>query len=256
MELWAFAFDSDADFSFNRCLFRYGDREFLLISGDQNDCHIVQTIIDDREELEETFQNISNFLHGFGWVNRCSFIFSGSMAMGRKGKGDLWREIRRLHVKRKCKDYELKDFIYYRNLISDEQKIALSLMNDANNSRDPFLRFLIYWKVLGIRYSDRNTSNAEEWVNIVVSGDHNVYIGSYLEDLMERGVDVGKHFKEQFRNAIAHIERKPTLIAYKFEDIKRVNGACNSLVYLVHYFIRNELSFSKYDDKIEVLKEE
>ncbi|GAH91859.1 unnamed protein product, partial [marine sediment metagenome] len=43
---------------------------------------------------------------------------------------------------------------------TDELEIALSLFNEANFTNDDFYRFLCLWKILEIRYPNRQTRSA------------------------------------------------------------------------------------------------
>jgi len=64
--------------------------------------------------------------------------------------------------------------------------------------------------------------------------------------------DISVFFKEENRNAISHIARKPTLHVYKSKDYFQVGRSCSAIEPFVEYFIRNELKIPKQYDTIDL----
>lgn len=178
MEVLSYAFNSKCTFPFERCLFKFEGREFALISGNEEYCEVIQTIIDNPKERSEVFEAIHKFLFRFGWANNCSFNYRGHIAEGLAKPIDIFKRRRVLYIKR-----------HYRNLLVDlahlispttfEQEVALSLYNDAQYSANPFYAFVCYWKILELPFATR-TLKAEDWVNDIIRGKHRIHITDHL----------------------------------------------------------------------------
>ena len=130
----------------------------------------------------------------------------------------------------------------------------IHLFNEASFTNDDFYRFLCLWKILEIRYPNRQTRSAVDWINQILSSNINIYIHDYIKGLQSRDVDVGRHFKDKFRSSIVHITRPPIKISFKRNDFIDIKKACYSLDSFVRYFIRNELNLPKRCIKLNVLK--
>jgi len=251
MELWAYAFDSTCIFPFERCLFRYEGREFVLYSGNDEQCEVIQTIINHPNERDKVFQIIQKFLFCYGWDNHCYFHFTADAGMGLPKPIDLL-EREPIRVKRKYRNL-LVNFEYIISPATRELEVALSLYNDAKYTPDQFYAFICYWKILEIPYSGR-TLKPVDWINDVIKKGCNIYITDYIRDLISKNRDIGKFFKEKCRNAIAHIERRPTVVSFNADDYRQIASACSGIEPFTTYFIRNELGTPKYSDRIEVIK--
>lgn len=252
MELLTYAFDSTCTFPFERCLFKFDGREFVLISGTEEYCEVLTTIIDNSKERDMIFNTIQKFLFCFGWANSCKFNYRDYIAEGISKPVNLFKRRRTSYVRRNYRNL-LVGFDFIISPITYEQQVALSLYNDAQYSANPFYKFVCLWKILEIPYANR-ILKASEWVNDIIKKRPKMHITDYIVDLVSKGENVGNYFKEKCRNAIFHITRKPTVVSFNAQDYEQIGYACAGIEPFVRYFIKKELHLPKQYDGIEVLK--
>jgi hypothetical protein len=253
MELLAMAFDSTCSFDFKRCLFKFEGREFALHSGDDNYCEVVQTILQDSSERDSAFGMINRFLHRYGWENGCSFQFRNIVSQW-FSKTDLGLlEISPILRARRHYHNVAVTFDHVAAPSSHAVDVALSLYNDARYSTDFFYRFLCYWKILSIP-DDHRSRKPAEWINNLIASDTERPSTSSLEELLAKKIDVGEFFQAKCRNAIAHIERRPTVLPFRWDDYRQIENACFAIEPFVVYFIQRELHVPKHPDQVEVVR--
>jgi len=163
MELLTYAFDSTCTFPFKKCLFRYENREFVIIQGSDTECDNIKTIINDQSERDVVFEIIHKFLYKFGWANGCSFNYRGHYALGLSHPVDLLAYKGNYIVNRIYRNFLVK-FNTILPSISSDLEIALSIYNEAKFTKNLFYQFLCFWKILEIPYQTRSL-NAVAWVN-------------------------------------------------------------------------------------------
>ena len=139
------------------------------------------------------------------------------------------------------------------DVASKELEVALSLYNEAMFTQNVFYRFFSFWKILEIKYPDRPTNNASEYINQMISEDK-IYLDSFIVNLLSKGIDVGNHLYSDFRCAIAHITREPVKLAMDEDNFREVSGACNSIEHFVKFFIKNELNLPEHCININILE--
>jgi hypothetical protein len=252
MELLTYAFNSTCTFPFERCLFKFNGREFVLISGTEEYCEVLVTIIDNPDERDVIFNTIQKFLFCFGWANDCKFNYRGYIAEGISKPVNLFKRRKTFYMRRYYRNF-LVGFDFTISPTTYEQQVALSLYNDAQYSVNLFYEFVCSWKILEIPYANR-TLKASEWVNDIIKKRSNIHITNYIADLISKGENVGKYFGEKCRNAIFHITREPTVVSFKARDYKQIGYACAGIEPFVRYFIKKELHLPKQYDGIEVLE--
>ncbi len=252
MELLTYAFDSSCTFPFKRCLFKFDGREFVLISGTEEYCEVLTIIIDNSKERDKIFNTIQKFLFCFGWANDCKFNYRGYLAEGISKSVNLFKRRRTFYMRRNYRNF-LVSFDFTISPTTYEQQVALSLYNDAQYSANLFYEFVCLWKILELPYANR-TLKANEWVNDIIKKRPKIQITDYVADLISKGENVGKYFREECRNAIFHITREPTVVSFKARDYKQIGYACAGIEPFVRYFIKKELHLPKQYDGIEVLE--
>jgi len=251
MQILAYAFDSTCEFPFQKCMFKFQGRELVIYSGNEEHCDIIQTIIADPDEWEEVVQIINKFLFCFGWDNKCSFHYTGSIDVGISSSVDLLSIDPVLKVKRKFRTHVGFSTTIHTN--KPELDLALSLYNDAHYSNDVFFEFFCYWKILEIPYPGKKLS-ATDWINDAIQKKKNILIFDEIEELIKQKKDIGEYFRSQCRNSIAHVERKPTVVSFKPNDYIQIQKACWGIEPFVEYFIKNEIGTPRYSKRIEVIQ--
>ena len=252
MELLSYAFNSKCKLSFRKCKFKFEGLELILYAGNEDNCEVIQVVVNNSNEREKTFQIINKFLNSFGWANYCSFEYEGYCVFGLREELDLMKIGPRFQVPRNSRNLAV-NFEVVAKVPTNELEIALSLFNEAKFTHNIFHKFFCFWKILSIRYPNRSTKNASDYINQAIQ-DKNVYKDRFIKELLDKKINVGKHLYENFRCAIAHITRKPVKLSFNEKDFREVSGACNSIEHFVQYFIRNELGLPKYCDRIDILE--
>jgi hypothetical protein len=254
MELLSFAFDSRCKFRFSKCRFEFEETEFVLYAGDADNCEVIQVIINDESERERIYQVINKFLNDYGWANYCSFDYRGFCGFGLKGRIDLMKIEPRFIVPRNDRNLivNFDTFIY---TPTNELDVALSLYNEAKFTQNIFYRFLCFWKILSIQNPNRPKENASDFINKVIE-EKKIYLDKFIEDLLKKRVNIGKHLYENFRCAIVHITRSPIKLSNNSDDYREVSGACNLIEHFVRYFIKEELGLPRHHTKINVLEKD
>lgn len=252
MELISYAFDSRCQFKFKKCKFKFEGLEFVLYPGDTNNCEVIQVIIEDSSKREETYQSINRFLNSFGWINNCSFEYKGYCAFGQGKEIDLMKIGPRFSAPRNDRSLVV-NFKSIVMITSNELEVALSLYNEAKFTQNVFYKFFSFWKILDIKYPNRPTNNATDFINQMIR-EGKVYLDRFITDLLSKKIDVGKHLYNNFRCAIAHITREQVKLSLDEEDFREVSGACNSIEHFVKFFIESELKLTKHCDNINVLE--
>lgn len=252
MKLLSFAFDSRCKFNYKKYLFKFEDRELVLLVGDDKHCEVIQTFAQDNEDEDLIFMQINKFLFCFAYENFCSFHYRGSCARGWNGTRDLLL-IEPIYLEERTYRNFVVDFSHIKEASSKELEIALSLYNEAMFTYNQFYKFICLWKILEINYSGRS-KKAEDWINDIISSNKNILIEDLIKDLISKNKDVGKTLKENYRNAIYHIERPPKIYNFVRKNFIEVNKACRAIEPFVRIFIKNELKLPIHGTKLEVIK--
>jgi len=254
MELLSFAFDSRCKFAFNKCRFEFKKIEFVLYAGDADNCEVIQVIINDESEREQTYRIINKFLNNYGWANHCSFDYRGFCGFGLKDTIDLMKIEPRYIVPRIDRNLTL-DFNTIIDAHTSELGIALSLYNEAKFTQNVFYKFFCFWKILSIKNPNRPKENASDFINRMIKAKK-IYTDGFIKDLLTKKINIGKHLYENFRCAIAHISRSPIKLSNNSSDYRNVSGACNSIEHFVKYFIVEELGLPKHHIRINILEKD
>lgn len=252
MRLLSFTFDSRCNFSFKKCLFKFEGRELAFHVGDDKYCEVIQTFAEDNEDEDLIFKQINKFLFCFAYENYCSFHYRGSCARGWNQTIDLLEIPPFYREQRIYRNFSV-DFTHVKEASSNELEIALSLYNEAMYTYNQFYKFICLWKILEINYSGR-TKKAEEWINEVIASNQNILIEDFIKELINKNKDVGKTLKENYRNAIYHIERPPKIYNFVRKNFIEVNKAYRAIDPFVKFFIKNELKLPIHATRLEIIK--
>jgi len=253
MELYAIAFDFNCHFNFSKALVRYNDYEFVFHNGKTDKVDVIETILSNSDERDKFAQTAIDFCLSLVAKNIfCSFSYIAEFAMGLKKSLDLLNKKPSIRISRNDRS-SILDINSIKKLETDSQKIVSSLLNDADYNNNPFFKFLCYWKILEVPINSK-TRRAERWINDIINSNPDII--SNNKDIKQKhnsGVDIGRYFKEQNRNAIAHISRPPYLSSHNYQHFRQVSKACNEIYDFVNYFVQNEIFWKKGLKKTEIL---
>jgi len=206
-------FDNDHRLRRKSYLFEYKGHQFKLIqSNPRKWADALLTILpaDDDTSREKAFSVASEFLSAVCWQNNARTAIAG-------GGGRGWQPDWKLS-KAKPAIFMFPKIPFGGNIIgydisvmplveTDEQKIALTLYREASASNNNYLSFLFYWQIL-----ETGGSNAEGFVNKTFRRNpRELRLGRESLDprLDLRGRSLGAYLRDECRDAIAHIRRKP-----------------------------------------------
>jgi hypothetical protein len=240
---------------FQRCLFEYKGREYMLYPGDSEYHMSIDTIISDEREEEIVFESIHEFLYLFGWDNHYCFHYLGSCTLGLGNKNTLLeRKIPLYKVPRRMRCQASFDYITDPN-VSEDFKKAISLYNDAKYTNDIYHSFLCLYKIIDLPVKGK-TREPGQWINLNVDLVIDVN-NKELFDFVKTKTDFGGFIRDECRNAIEHIHRnrpgKSSILPFKASDYKQISLAKAVMFDLADTFIRNEIGVST-KESINIIK--
>src|SRR4030043_83541 len=210
--LMEIAFDNDHRLKRRYYLFVYKGIRFKLIQDIQRKWadHLITILPEGNEvEREKVFSVASEFISALGWQNRAIVAVWESGGCG-------WRK--ELPLSRAMPSFRTFPRIPFGGSIigcdidiipkieNEEQRVALTLYREARASNNDYLSFLFFWQVL-----ETGGTNAEKYVNNIwkKQPDGLKRVAKDVESLQLQSRLLGKYFRDECRDAIAHIRRKP-----------------------------------------------
>ena len=103
--------------------------------------------------------------------------------------------------------------------LSEERRLALALYRDGISSRSNYYQFLNLYKILQIRLPGLKVA---DWIN--AHADDNIPSSPRVLELRAQGMtDLASYLYENWRNAIAHVEREPRVNPDDVETLRRIS---------------------------------
>ena len=245
-------FDNDRRLRRKSYLFEYKGHQFKLVqSNPRKWADTLLTILpaDDDTLREKAFSVASEFLSALCWQNNARTAIAG-------GGGRGWDRDWKLSNANPT-IYEFPTIPFGGNVIgydisvlplveTDPQKVALTLYREAGASNNNYLSFLFYWQIL-----ETGGTNAEGFVNKTFrKKPRELRLGRENIDsrLNLNGKSLGEYLRDECRDAIAHIRRKPgkkRIDLDKAEDRLRVIISTNIVQVFAKYYIEHVLKLQK-----------
>ncbi|MFQ5714549.1 MAG: methylamine utilization protein MauJ [Candidatus Scalinduaceae bacterium] len=253
MFLYSMAFDFNCKFEFSKACISHKGCEFILHNGGDNYADVIETILDKYEDRDSFSQVAFNFCLSFVACNSCNFAYLDSCAMSLHEKIDIFDKNPFIKIPRNSRSV-LVPLNYIKKVDTEEQSLVSSLFNDATSSNNPFFKFLCYWKILEIPINSKSRK-ATDWIDSTVKTNPELVESSKeLKEEYDKGINIGKYFKDNYRDAVAHIARPPHLSSHNFNDYKKVTEACDSLNPFIIHFMQNEITWEKGLSKVNIIK--
>ncbi len=245
-------FDNDRRLRRKSYLFEYRGHQFKLVqSNPRKWADNLLTILpaDDDALRERAFSVASEFLSAVCWQNNARTAIAGG---GGRGWDTGWKL-----SKANPTIYEFPTIPFGGNVIgydisviplveTDPQKSALTLYREAGASNNRYLSFLFYWQIL-----ETGGTNAEGFVNKTFrKKPRELRLGRESLDsrLNLNGKSLGEYLRDECRDAIAHIRRKPgkkRIDLDKAEDRLRVIISTDIVKVFAKYYIEHVLKLQK-----------
>lgn len=246
-------FDNSMRFFRNTFYFRYKDVRFKLIQNDQRKwCDVLLTIVksmDDWQEQDRVFSIASEFLCALSWQNESRVTICD---LG----GPSVPENFRLRSA-KCRFFSFPkipfggyitgfDLTKIPHIETENQLEALHLYRDGMSSNHDYLSFLFFWQILEI-----GCANPMGWIDKTLKRNRN-RLGVSNEEIGRlplNGRSLGNYLKDDCRNAIAHIRRKPGKTKLRLDtpsDLIRIARSTGIMKEFARFYIKNNLKLVKF----------
>jgi len=225
--------------------------------------HQVLTILDCPAEAQTTkqeniYETLSRFCDYLGWEWSLGVECSPKGGVGFRA-GQLTLDNMPIYVPHPPLPKGVsREPAYIPEVQNETTKLALSLMNEARCSSSPFFSFINYWKVLelcpaGTAKRGKPEDRVITWINNVP--EHKLGIDERIQiELERRRKSLGEYLWDDFRNAIVHITRKPSLRPNNPRHQLEIYLAAGIAYHLAKLYIQEVLSIGKYSIPIKVLK--
>lgn len=245
-------------------IFEFEGRIFRLMRGVRGEPHQVLTILDcpdakaQTTEQEKVYETLSRFCDYLSWEWNCGVECSPGGGIGFRA-GQLTLENMPIYVPHPPLPKGVsREPDHIPDVQNETTKLALSLMNEARCSSSPFFSFINYWKVLelspvGTAKRVNPEDRAIEWINNIP--EHKLALDERIRDeLKRRGKSLGEYLWKDFRNAIVHVTRKPSLSPNNPRHQLETHLAAGVARQLAQLYIRDVLGIGKYSRPIKILK--
>jgi hypothetical protein len=210
-----------------------------------------------REFNENALYNtMAEFLRAFSFLNDITIkLSSGFNIIGASEKNITKIEPRYTEHKSIPAYFRMQWFYPVSQVDSQEKSDLLRLYTDADSSNNLFFKFLFFWHTLV--YPSTKDTNAIEYINNFLS--ENKSISFQLNEIKRSKAfgsfdtsNIGLHFHNQIRHAIAHIVRNSAKINLSIDNLsqrRHIGNAVSVLKKIAHYKLYNEFDLGKEADE-------
>jgi len=245
------AFDNDRRLKRKYYLFEYKGIRFKLIQDLPRKWadHLITILPEGNEiEKEKAFSVASEFISALGWQNQAR------VAVWEVG-GRSWHKERPLSRARSSMRSFTKipfggsmigcNIDIIPKIETEEQRIALTLYREARASNNDYLSFLFFWQVL-----ETGGTNAEGYVNKIQRKRPRklMFVAKDIAKLKLKSRRLGEYFRDECRDAIAHIRRKSgkkKLEMDKTQERNRISTDTRIIRTIAEYYIEDHLKLNK-----------
>lgn len=243
--------------------FEFEGRTFRLIRGVRGEPHQVLTILDcpaeaQTTEQENIYETLSRFCDYLGWEWNWGIECSPKGGIGFRA-GQLTLDNMPIYVPHPPLPKGVsREPDHIPDAQNETVKLALSLMNEARCSSSPFFSFINYWKVLelspaGTAKRGKPEARVIAWINQIP--EHKFALDERIRDeLRRRGKSLGEYLWGDFRNAIMHVTRKPSLRPNNPRHQLETHLAAGAAHQLAALYICDVLGMGMYSKPVKVLK--
>lgn len=246
-------FDGPFELSCKEYIFMFKGRKFRIVSGKDGSIHKILTITDGSDaEYEQAMETILSFFNYMAWEHGLSFSYCSSYGTGISND----KKIELLNVTAEDSVDSRGALVvldYLPPVTNEAQEIALGLYNEALATDSVFFKTINFWKILCVPRTpqDRVKENKViKWINNNVS---KIYQSELFKELIKNEKDIGNYIYNEYRNALHHIERKPTLSPTKLNDRTKVAIISWPMRELATMYIEEELQLKGYSEKLNIL---
>jgi len=245
------SFDNDGRLCRNSYLFEYKGVRFRLIqNGSRKYAYHLLSILPtgNASEREDTFSIASELISALGWAHKARTSLRECGGRSWPDKWPLSKARARVNTFRTL-PFEGQHMGYNINQIpkieTEEQRIALTLYREASASNNDYLSFLFFWQIMEIA-----GTNAEGFVNKTHRKKPKMlaFRSQDIKSLPLEGRTLGEYLRDECRDAIAHIRRKPgkkKLDLDRIHDRAKITTSTRVVKAFSEYYIREALKLQK-----------
>ena len=197
----------------DEALIVYRDRDIRWLNGTRAVCPVVIVGVHDNHPVAE-MQLVEEFLSILCFNTQIPLAPVTSVIGPRKAAPTVVQP-------RKLGDHIYPASLRLDNgrLLSPERCLALALYRDGISSQSSYYQFLSLYKILQIRLPGPSVA---DWIN--AHADDNIPSITWIRELRAEGVtNLAEYLYENWRNAIAHVEREPRVNPDDLEQRMRIN---------------------------------
>lgn len=244
-------FDNDQRLARNHYLFNYKGTRFKLIQNNPGKWsnHLLTILPDSSEQSRDTaFGAASEFLSALCWELQSKVIVWECGGTGwqptyplSQAKPSIF-DLPRIPPRASVNGSPLSSLP---KIDYEYQRVALTLFREASASNNDYLSFLFYWQVLETRNTD-----AIGYVDKVYRKKRKELkvAEKYVSVLPLIGRTLGNYLKDDCRNAIAHIRRRPgrkKLDLDKATERTRISKSTRVVKAFARHYIEHSLGLSQ-----------
>jgi len=247
-------FDNSNRLDRNIYYFEYKRIEFKLVQHNQKYQDVLLTILpESNDRVGKIYKVACEYLSALSWQNSAMVIITP--------EGGVERKETTLR-KAKCTMFDFRkvpwgcysgrgySIIVIPKIGNDRQRKALALFRQAFSNLNPYFSFLFYWHVLGVgkRKLPPKKPSASEWIDASFNKRKVHVAKEHLTRLHLGKQTLGKCLYDDYRNAIAHIERAPgkkELEIDDLDDLERTYISTRVIEDFAKYYIKSELGLTE-----------
>lgn len=203
-------------------------------------CNTFAVFIEPPTTQDEVLLRINRFLSAMAWKDNKWFIMRGGIASGalpeHKNQPRFNYREKRHYPSGVISRFDFEHLFVASN---DQQKLALALYRDGLGVDNAFYRFLSYYKIINILFSDPNQQM--KWINDNIANVPPPFASERAKKLAAAHADVGKYLYVQGRTAIAHAFSNPTRDPDLPSDRNEIRADCDVIKTLAAILMENEL---------------
>lgn len=202
------------------------------------------TIVENEKDIAPAAKTAAEYFSALAWETQGNIHF-GNPSWARNGRiRDLKSaqasifDFARIPPGREIGGYSISNIPHIEN---EDQRLALALYREAGAANNDYLQFLFYWQILYVG------SNTKPW-DAVNKARKNIRDNTWIGKLELNGKTIGDYFRDDCRDAIAHVMRKPGETTIDFDepaDRKRISLSAKAVKTFAHHHILERLALKK-----------
>lgn len=202
------------------------------------------TIVENEKDIAHAAKTAAEFFSALAWETQGNIHF-GNPTWARNGRiRDLKSaqacifDFARIPPGREIGGYSISHIPHIEN---ETQRLALALYREAGAANNDYLQFLFYWQILSLGTARKPREAANKALKDIKDK-------TWIGRLELNGKTIGDYFRDDCRDAIAHVTRNPGETTIDFDDPadrKRISLSVKAVKTFAHHDIKERLALKK-----------